>query len=105
MEKLETLKELKDILDIIFVQKEEYDLFDFTPVGADKLAIELNNKEAEFTKFINSRVHPKSANKLKELKKDYTNAIYNLSRLEKKSCYKTGFFDGVKLMLMAFSSK
>lgn len=97
--------EYKDIIDFIFIQKEDENLFNFD----DEELTSLDNKTMEcdkaITNFINSKIHPKYRKKLKRLILEYSSAMCLHLRQQNELFYRNGFSDGVELIIKALTKK
>lgn len=94
-----------DIINFLFNKKEDEELFDLENVEREKLKGKSGIVYDEIIKFIDSRVHPKSRNRLKNLLLKYDDAECACWRKENELLYRNGVADGVKFIITALTIK
>lgn len=95
----------EDILDILFNEKEENDLFNISNFDGKELGKKISISDEKLTEFIQKRIHQKSRSQLQNLINQYSSSLENYSNVERRFCYKSGFSDGVKAMIAVFYHK
>lgn len=95
----------KDIINFLFNKKEDEEFFDLEDDEREKLKEKSGMAYDEIIKFIDSRVHPKSRNKLKKLLFKYDDAECAYLRKENELLYRNGVADGVKFIITALTIK
>lgn len=95
----------RDIINFVFNKKEDEELFDLEDSEREKLKNSSEMVYDELIKFIDSRVHPKSRNKLKHLLLKYDDAECACWRKENELLYRNGVADGVKFIITALTIK
>lgn len=95
----------EDILDILFNEKEENDLFNISNFDGKELGKKISISDEELTNFIQERIHLKSRSQLRNLINQYNSSLEDYFKVEKRFCYKSGFSDGVKAMIAVFCHK
>ena len=98
MQKPNSLNDAYDILDILYDKKEDDDLLELKDVNLQELELELSN-------FIDTRIHPKSREKLKDLLSKYNHILYLYHYRENQLIYKNGISDGMDIIISSFSLK
>lgn len=95
----------KDIINFLFNKKEDEELFDLEDSEREKFKNSSEMAYDELIKFIDSRVHPKSRNKLKHLLLKYDEVECGYLRKENELLYRNGVADGVKFIITALTIK
>lgn len=95
----------RDIINFVFNKKEDEELFDLEDSEREKLKEKSGIVYDEIIKFIDSRVHPKSRNKLKRLLLKYDEVECGYLRKENELLYRNGVADGVKFIITALTIK
>ena len=95
----------KNIIDFLFDKKDEDQLFLLEDTELKRLDNKVTMVDNEISKFIEKRVHPKSRKKLRQLLRDYSNAIFVHVARENELYYKYGVSDGVKFITSSLSVK
>ena len=95
------MKRNKDILNFLYSKKEEDKLFIFNTPELKEIDNEITIADEKITKFINSKIHPKCRNKLKNLISEYTDLIYDYDDEQNELFYREGFADGMKMILIS----
>lgn len=95
----------RDIINFVFNKKEDEELFDLEDSEREKFKNSSEMVYDELIKFIDSRVHPKSRNKLKHLLLKYDEVECGYLRKENELFYRNGVADGVKFIITALTIK
>ena len=95
----------RDIINFVFNNKEDEELFDLEDSEREKFKNSSEMVYDELIKFIDSRVHPKSRNKLKHLLLKYDEVECGYLRKENELFYRNGVADGVKFIITALTIK
>lgn len=97
------MKEGKDnFFDLVFEKMEDEDAFDFEDKELEKYRMKNSNVSSKLYNFINTRVHPKSRQKLLELIEENEFANSNYYFRENQLYYKNGFLQGMFVMISMF---
>ena len=105
MQKPNSLNGVYDILDILYDKKEDDDLLELKDVNLQELELELSKLEDKIDNFIDTRIHPKSREKLKDLLSKYNHILYLYHYRENQLIYKNGISDGMDIIISSFSLK
>ncbi len=95
----------RDIINFVFNKKEDEELFDLEDLERERCKNKSSLAYDEIIKFIDTRVHPKSRNKLKNLLSKYNDVECEYLCKENELLYRNGVADGVKFIITALTIK